>query len=247
MLRQLKAVVTHNVDMDNISEEDLGKHLDKALRHALDVNYEELKKLNLGSMYVPMEKNPANSKAVSRENTDYDTFGSIDSLIFEPKIPTEEDIEEVQEEITQSFEYLENEDDGQGAEVKDDLTPFERMEMGSKRLPRLNKNAMAVGKTTFAERVKLFQSLGDKKSTNISDDGQRNADPVHGHGHKGNAASPGQTKTTWKEQVNKDRLTLIWLNFEHHCRQQCKSLKDPEENLWHQTQRIAVAAPSSTM
>ena len=120
VLRQLKAVVTHNVDMENISEEDLGKHLDKALRHALDVNYEELKKLNLGAMYVPMEKNPANSKAVSRENTDYDTFGSIDSLIFEPKIPTEEDIEEVQEEITQSFEYLENEDDGQDIKEKED-------------------------------------------------------------------------------------------------------------------------------
>ena len=190
MLRQLKAVVTHNVDMENISEEDLGKHLDKALRHALDVNYEELKKLNLGAMYVPMEKNPANSKAVSRENTDYDTFGSIDSLIFEPKIPTEEDIEEVQEEITQSFEYLENEDDGE-----DDMTPFERIQKGSKRSPRFNKNAMAVGKTTFAERVRLFQSLGDKKSSN-SEDGQRN-DP----GHKGDSVPQGQTKTTWKEQV----------------------------------------------
>ncbi len=42
-----------------------------------------------GHMYVPMETNPANSKAGSRENTDYDTFGSIDSLIFEPKIPTQ--------------------------------------------------------------------------------------------------------------------------------------------------------------
>ena len=37
-------------------------------------------------MYVPMEKNPMNSKLPSRENTDYDTFGSIDSLIFEPKV-----------------------------------------------------------------------------------------------------------------------------------------------------------------
>ncbi len=36
-----------------------------------------------------METNPTNSKAGSRENTDYDTFGSIDSLIFEPKIPTQ--------------------------------------------------------------------------------------------------------------------------------------------------------------
>ena len=42
-----------------------------------------------GHMYVPMETNPANSKAGSRENTDYDTFGSIDSLIFEPKIPSQ--------------------------------------------------------------------------------------------------------------------------------------------------------------
>ena len=87
--------------MDNLSEEELGKHLDQALNN-----------LNLGAMYVPMEKNPSNSKAVSRENTDYDTFGSIDSLIFEPKLPTHEDIAEAQEEITQSFEYLENEDDG---------------------------------------------------------------------------------------------------------------------------------------
>ena len=199
VLRQLKAVVTHNVDMENISEEELGKHLDKALRHALDVNYEELKKLNLGAMYVPMEKNPANSKAVSRENTDYDTFGSIDSLIFEPKIPTEEDIEEVQEEITQSFEYLENEDDGQDSKEKDDMTPFERISKGSKRSPRFNKNAMAVGKTTFAERVRLFQSLGDKKSTN-SEDGQRN-DPGNVQGHKSDSLPKSQTKTTWKEQV----------------------------------------------
>ena len=196
VLRQLKAVVTHNVDMENISEEDLGKHLDKALRHALDVNYEELKKLNLGAMYVPMEKNPANSKAVSRENTDYDTFGSIDSLIFEPKIPTEEDIEEVQEEITQSFEYLENEDDGQ--EERDEMTPFERIQKGSKRSPRFNKNAMAVGKTTFAERVRLFQSLGDKKSAN-GEDGRN--DPGNMHGHKGETPAQGQTKTTWREQV----------------------------------------------
>ena len=195
VLRQLKAVVTHNVDMENISEEDLGKHLDKALRHALDVNYEELKKLNLGAMYVPMEKNPANSKAVSRENTDYDTFGSIDSLIFEPKIPTEEDIEEVQEEITQSFEYLENEDDGQDIKEKEVLTPFERIQKDNKRSPRFNKNAMAVGKTTFAERVRLFQSLGDKKPSNGAD---AKDDPLQDHDA---AKRQGQTKTTWKEQV----------------------------------------------
>ncbi|XP_063596394.1 uncharacterized protein LOC134773202 isoform X2 [Penaeus indicus] len=34
-----------------------------------------------------MEDNSKNSKLSSKENADYDTFGSIDSLIFEPKIP----------------------------------------------------------------------------------------------------------------------------------------------------------------
>ena len=34
-----------------------------------------------------MERHPTESaKVASRENTDYDTFGSIDSLIFEPKV-----------------------------------------------------------------------------------------------------------------------------------------------------------------
>jgi hypothetical protein len=193
VLRQLKAVVTHNVDMENISEEDLGKHLDKALRHALDVNYEALKNLNLGAMYVPMEQNPANSKAVSRENTDYDTFGSIDSLIFEPKIPTEEDIEEAQEEITQSFEYLENEDDGEGEEVLVRQKKFDRPREG-----RFDKNAMAVGSTSFAERVRLFQSLGDKK-TAVGD----GLDPTHG-----SPTVSHQGKTTWKEQaLQKDERT----------------------------------------
>ena len=42
----------------------------------------------VGHVYVPMEKPPDTQKliATSRENTDYDTFGSIDSLIFEPKV-----------------------------------------------------------------------------------------------------------------------------------------------------------------
>ena len=220
VLRQLKAVVTQNVDLDKISEEDLGKHLDKALRQALDQNYEALSNLNLGAMYVPMEQNPSNSKVVSRENTDYDTFGSIDSLIFEPKIPSQEDIEEAQEEITQSFEYLENEDDGQTelatadkSTIKEALLQFQKPTRNERRSPKHDKNAMAVGKTTFAERVKLFQSLGDKKqpntvpeSTEIETDNERHT-PVHIRGsptidsflHSKGKALVGQT--TWKEQA----------------------------------------------
>ena len=85
---------------------------------------------------------PNNSKVVSRENTDYDTFGSIDSLIFEPKIPTHEDIKEAQEEIEQHFEYL------------DDLDGSTSLYKGSVTGP---------GKTTFAERVRLFQNLESRK------------------------------------------------------------------------------------
>ena len=168
VIRQLKAAVARNIDLDNLSEEELGKHLDIALSN-----------LNLGGMYVPMEKNPSNSKVVSRENTDYDTFGSIDSLIFEPKLPTHEDIAEAQEEITQSFEYLENEDDGQmemnaaparhadtsGSNnilnIHEKVLKFEKpLIQLERRSPKQEKNALAVGQTTFAERVKLFQSLG---------------------------------------------------------------------------------------
>lgn len=199
VLRQLKAVVTHNVDLDNISEEELGKHLDKALRQALDMNYEALSHLNLGAMYVPMEQNPANSKAVSRENTDYDTFGSIDSLIFEPKIPTEEDIEEVQEEITQSFEYLENEDDGQG-KGNPTQRQFEILSPEDKRSPKYNTNAMAVGKTTFAERVRLFQSLGDKKTTAEEEDEFKESE-ITGVFPAARIVPQPQGKTTWKEQA----------------------------------------------
>ena len=233
VIKQLEAVVAHNIDLDNLSEEELGKHLDQAL-----VN------LNLGAMYVPMEKNPSNSKAVSRENTDYDTFGSIDSLIFEPKLPTHEDIAEAQEEITQSFEYLENEDDGQMemdaatdgrhpsrhynnnnnnnsnnilAKVMQFEKPASHLE---RRSPKHEKNALAVGQTTFAERVKLFQSLGGQERRDVTSDykgmsglefeeieNQPAVSAVRRHdspiielpSHK--REKPGLTQTTWKEQA----------------------------------------------
>ena len=231
MIRQLKKLVAENIDLDNLSEEELGKHLDLALNN-----------LNLGSMYVPMEKNPSNSKAVSRENTDYDTFGSIDSLIFEPKIPTHEDIAEAQEEITQSFEYLENEDDGQeelvdnnnnnnnNRNIQAKVKQFEKPQQvnpGQRRKssPKLEKNALAVGQTSFAERVKLFQSLGSgsdrrtgaggaggaggvvKSETEKTQSVESRRDspmlksPGHDPGHEMREKPAAQT--TWREQANK--------------------------------------------
>ena len=114
-------------------------------------------------MYVPMEENPRNSKLVSRENTDYDTFGSIDSLIFEPKVPSEEDIQEAQEEITQSFQYLDNEDGGLESDTNEDIKP--------KIMPAV------AGQTTFAERVRLFQSLGNGVKQSSGERGLENIVP----------------------------------------------------------------------
>ena len=231
VIKQLEAVVAHNIDLDNLSEEELGKHLDQALNN-----------LNLGAMYVPMEKNPSNSKAVSRENTDYDTFGSIDSLIFEPKLPTHEDIAEAQEEITQSFEYLENEDDGQmemdsaggghpprhynnndnnNINFQEKVMQFEKPASHlERRSPKHEKNALAVGQTTFAERVKLFQSLGGQERRNVTSDSKgmigleseemenqpavaarrRDSPMIELPSHKREKPAPAQ-QTTWKEQA----------------------------------------------
>ena len=146
VLQELKRHLRETIDLDNVKPEDLGRQVEVALREALDSSYEAISNVNIGQMYVPMEENPNNSRVVSRENTDYDTFGSIDSLIFEPKLnnPTNEDIENAQEEIDLQFNYLKQFDVSQRKKAKNIIGP---------------------GKTTFAERVKLFQSLGNNKKT----------------------------------------------------------------------------------
>jgi hypothetical protein len=80
----------------------------------------------------------------------------------------QEAIEEVQEEITQSFEYLENEDYGGSqpssnkgsADLRRIPSPEAPPFPEAPRRPKQELNAMAVGKTSFAERVRIFQSLG---------------------------------------------------------------------------------------
>ena len=137
VLKELKRNLRETIDLDKLKPEDLGDKVANALRQALDTSFEALSNVNIGRMYVPMEENPSNSKAVSRENTDYDTFGSIDSLIFEPKIPTNEAI---QEEIENHFDYLNSE--------------FQ---------PPKKLGIIGPGKTTFAERVKMFNNLSSSE------------------------------------------------------------------------------------
>ena len=140
VLKELRRYLKEIVDLDNGTPEDIHNQVEVALREALDSNFEALSNVNIGQVYVPMEDHTTN-KTVSRDTTDYDTFGSIDSLIFEPKIrPKVEDIKEAQEEIEHQFEYLDN-----------------HLQNPKK------KTLVGPGKTTFAERVRLFQNLESKK------------------------------------------------------------------------------------
>ncbi|XP_066967185.1 uncharacterized protein Patronin isoform X7 [Macrobrachium rosenbergii] len=82
--------IEHHLDLDNIEDEEERNHeIRERLKEALAQDWETLSNINLGHIYVPMEESTKNSKLSAKENTDYDTFGSIDSLIFEPKVPAE--------------------------------------------------------------------------------------------------------------------------------------------------------------
>ncbi len=159
VLKELKRHLRQTIDLNTVKPDELGRQVETALRQALDSGFETINSnVNIGQMYVPMEENPSNSKAVSRENTDYDTFGSIDSLIFEPKVPSQEDIKEVHEEIDSQFDYLKQFDSN------------ENRKSGKKRFDMTSaaedlNDITSPGKTTFAERVRLFQQLGNKKSS----------------------------------------------------------------------------------
>ena len=177
--------------------------VDELLRTALDSNFEALSNLNLGHMYVPMEERqrpeeqdddpeaPRLSRGrgrglLSRENTDYDTFGSIDSLIFEPKLEkkgndkgggsNKEDIKKAHKEIDRQFGYLDVEE--AGTDSQEDRRSGRSVGAGKKYRPAAGAGTVpptgvavgaadkpkGPGKTTFAERVKLFQNLGRKPS-----------------------------------------------------------------------------------
>ncbi|XP_042887517.1 uncharacterized protein LOC122263224 isoform X3 [Penaeus japonicus] len=80
--------IEHHLDLDEFKdEEERNQEIRERLKEALAQDWETLSNINLGHIYVPMEDNSKNSKLSSKENADYDTFGSIDSLIFEPKLP----------------------------------------------------------------------------------------------------------------------------------------------------------------
>uniref|UniRef100_A0A0K2TEG1 Uncharacterized protein n=1 Tax=Lepeophtheirus salmonis TaxID=72036 RepID=A0A0K2TEG1_LEPSM len=145
VLKELQKYLKEKIDFDAVEPENFAQELNVALRRALDSNYEAFSNLNIGRVYVPMEENPSRPPP-PKELTDYDTFGSIDSLIFEPKTPSHDDIVEVLEESEIGIQVDDKEEE----------------------LEELNKDDIGPGKTTFAERVKLFQNLGNSKKEGSS-------------------------------------------------------------------------------
>ncbi|XP_047741428.1 uncharacterized protein LOC125179488 [Hyalella azteca] len=98
-------IIKQHIDSNNdsldyeqfeIKNEEIRNKLKEALAH----DWETLSNINLGLIYVPMEENlslRSKKSAASRDVSDYDTFGSLDSLIFEPKVPSEDAISEASE------------------------------------------------------------------------------------------------------------------------------------------------------
>ena len=87
------------LDYDQFQERN--DQIRERLKEALAHDWETLSNINLGLIYVPMEENcSVNSKksGLSRDLSDYDTLGSLDSLIFEPKVPSDCAIAEESEE-----------------------------------------------------------------------------------------------------------------------------------------------------
>ena len=82
------------------------------MRRAMDAGSQTLNNISLGPIYVPMVDRPDGEDSVDddgRDANDYDTFASIDTLIFEPKLTTQEEIDEAQKSIAHHFEYLNRE------------------------------------------------------------------------------------------------------------------------------------------
>lgn len=81
--------------------EQRNEEIRNKLKEALAHDWETLSNINLGLIYVPMEENMSihsKKSGTSRDLSDYDTFGSLDSLIFEPKVPSDPPISEEFEE-----------------------------------------------------------------------------------------------------------------------------------------------------
>ncbi|CAL4102155.1 unnamed protein product [Meganyctiphanes norvegica] len=99
VMKVLRDHLEDQIDLHDIEDEDeRNNEIRERLKSALAQDWETLRDINLGHIYVPMEENSQSTKFGSKDATDYDTFGSIDSLIFEPKIPAVEDVTEQSDE-----------------------------------------------------------------------------------------------------------------------------------------------------
>ncbi|QQP36038.1 Uncharacterized protein FKW44_021012 [Caligus rogercresseyi] len=198
VLKELQKYLKTQIDLDALEPENFAQELNVALRRALDSNYEAFSNLNIGRVYVPMnvgengnhlcyysdgQKDNHGVEGMGAGGVDYDTFGSIDSLIFEPKSPSHEDIPEEPE----NEELEESKSEKECCDAEEGLGP---------------------GKTTFAERVKLFQSLGSGKTTLQSSSRSKQSVITFSSSSSKSAVAtqtslPGNSVvTSWKEVVS---------------------------------------------
>lgn len=89
----LREHIKNNCNVDSLADaEKKNREMRDQLKETLAKDWETLSNINLGFIYVPMEESTKHvSKLPSKESTDYDTFGSLDSLIFEPKSLSKDD------------------------------------------------------------------------------------------------------------------------------------------------------------
>ncbi|KAF2367766.1 Calmodulin-regulated spectrin-associated protein CH domain [Trinorchestia longiramus] len=100
----IKQHIDNNSDsLDYAQFEEKNEEIRRKLKEALAHDWETLSNINLGLIYVPMEESftlRSKKSGASRDVSDYDTFGSLDSLIFEPKVPSEDAISEASENMS---------------------------------------------------------------------------------------------------------------------------------------------------
>ncbi|XP_065567629.1 uncharacterized protein LOC136031781 isoform X4 [Artemia franciscana] len=111
LIRQLRAKLLESLEAkgDPLLMAKKQTELRDLLKKALDNATETVSNVSLGLIYVPMEENTEfslSSVPSSVDPIESDTFGSIDSLIFEPKQGQQVAIDRVNKVIDNQFQYL---------------------------------------------------------------------------------------------------------------------------------------------
>jgi len=128
IVAQLKEQMKRNLEAEVDPEARRKRHdqLKDLLSDTLHAGSRTLSNINVGLIYVPMEETEEGESSSSLENVEDftetaaevadadssgsapedDAFGSIDTLIFEPRNPSPEEVEALQNNVSEQFDYL---------------------------------------------------------------------------------------------------------------------------------------------